>query len=157
MKGLGKKPGEEAAREAVLEVLREHAGGKSHGQLAAAGRLVIQPGDERKRTSSHYTPRELTEPVVRRTLAPILRTMEAEGGGPPSSEALLELASGHVGQLLVSQDVCMKIQLAAYGGFGLGHLLAHVRELFDSLGGRAADWEAITRHTPARLLAWAPA
>jgi hypothetical protein len=78
-------------REAVLAVLERHAGGKTHGQRAAAGRLVIQPGDERKRTSSHYTPRELTEPVVRRTLAPILRTMEAASGGPPSSEALLHL------------------------------------------------------------------
>ena len=34
------------------------------------GALVIQPGPERRRTSSHYTPRELTEPIVARTLEP---------------------------------------------------------------------------------------
>jgi phosphotriesterase-related protein len=73
------------------------------------------------------------------------------------AERLIELAAdGWAGQLLVSQDVCMKIQQGVTGGFGYAHLLAHVRELFDSLGGRAADWDAITRTTPARLLAWAP-
>lgn len=73
------------------------------------------------------------------------------------TERLLELAfGGHPGQLLISQDVCMKIQLRRYGGFGYGHLLAHVRELFDGLGGDAAHWRTITETTPARLLAWAP-
>ena len=51
----------------------------------------------------------------------------------------------------------MKIQLTRFGGFGYGHLLAHVRELFETLGGDPADWHAMTRTTPARLLAWAPA
>jgi hypothetical protein len=55
--------------------------------LAAAGRLVIQPGEERRRTSSHYTPQSLTEPVVRRTLAPLLAAL----GPEPSSRALLSL------------------------------------------------------------------
>jgi len=74
------------------------------------------------------------------------------------TERLIELAAaGYAGQLLVSQDVCMKIQLGRYGGFGYGHLAGHVRELFDSLGGHAADWDMITRSTPAGLLAWAPA
>ncbi|MFN8623345.1 MAG: hypothetical protein U0869_21625 [Chloroflexota bacterium] len=70
-------------------------------------------------------------------------------------ERLLELAAdGLAGQLLISQDVCMKIQLSAYGGFGHGHLLAHVRELYDELGGTPDDWRTITERTPARLLAW---
>ncbi|MCG8556098.1 MAG: N-6 DNA methylase [Proteobacteria bacterium] len=38
----------------------------------ATGRLVLQPGEERRRTGSHYTPRWLSEKVVRRTLEPIL-------------------------------------------------------------------------------------
>lgn len=37
---------------------------------AAKGRLVIQPGKERARTSSHYTPRSLSGPIVERTLEP---------------------------------------------------------------------------------------
>lgn len=73
-------------------------------------------------------------------------------------ERLLELVDGgFAGQLLLSQDVCMKIQQGPTGGFGYTHLLEHVRELFDSLGGQATDWETITRSTPARLLAWATA
>ncbi|MEM9553688.1 MAG: DNA methyltransferase [Acidobacteriota bacterium] len=54
---------------------------------AAAGRLVLQPGAERQRTSSHYTPRSLSGPIVARTLEPLLRAM----GPQPSSEDLLEL------------------------------------------------------------------
>ena len=54
---------------------------------ARAGRLVLQPGDERKRTSSHYTPRSFSAPIVRRTLEPLLAAM----GNEPSSDALLQL------------------------------------------------------------------
>ncbi|XXT25298.1 DNA methyltransferase [Sorangium sp. So ce429] len=56
-------------------------------ERAGAGTLVIQPGPERRRTSSHYTPRELTEPLVARTLEPLIKAM----GEAPSSETLLNL------------------------------------------------------------------
>ncbi len=55
--------------------------------VARAGRLVLQPGAERRRTSSHYTPRSLTEPIVEHTLAPLIAAM----GESPSAESLLEL------------------------------------------------------------------
>ncbi|MEO6194976.1 MAG: hypothetical protein ABIS20_18325 [Thermoanaerobaculia bacterium] len=42
---------------------------------ARPGQLVIQPGEERRRTSSHYTPKSLTAPIVRRTLEPLLAAM----------------------------------------------------------------------------------
>ena len=51
------------------------------------GALVIQPGPERRRTSSHYTPRSLSEPIVRKTLDPLVRCM----GERPSSESILSL------------------------------------------------------------------
>ena len=38
----------------------------------AQGGLVLQPTDERRRSGSHYTPRSFTEPIVRKTLEPIL-------------------------------------------------------------------------------------
>jgi hypothetical protein len=56
-------------------------------ERASAGELVIQPGPERRRTSSHYTPRSLSEPIVRKTLDPLIRAM----GERPSSDALLSL------------------------------------------------------------------
>ncbi len=68
---------------AALDVMADFA-------YAAAGRrpagaLVIQPGPERRRTSSHYTPRSLTEPIVRKTLEPLFRAM---GDNPPSERIL---------------------------------------------------------------------
>lgn len=53
------------------------------------GQLVLQPGEERRRTSSHYTPRSLSEPIVRKTLEPLLRAMSPTG--EPSSRQLLSL------------------------------------------------------------------
>jgi hypothetical protein len=54
---------------------------------ASTGTLVVQPGLERRRTSSHYTPRDLSDPIVERTLRPLIKTM----GEVPSSESLLNL------------------------------------------------------------------
>lgn len=47
----------------------------------------LQPGPERRRTSSHYTPRQLADSIVRRTLEPLLLAM----GERPSSAELLAL------------------------------------------------------------------
>lgn len=46
----------------------------------AQGGLVLQPTDERRRSGSHYTPRSFTEPIVRKTLEPILRRLAEEAG-----------------------------------------------------------------------------
>ena len=43
--------------------------------VAAAGAMIFQPSDERRRSGSHYTPRSLTEPIVRTTLEPILKQL----------------------------------------------------------------------------------
>ncbi|MFO0760045.1 MAG: DNA methyltransferase [Byssovorax sp.] len=51
------------------------------------GGMYLQPTDERRRSGSHYTPRELTEPIVRTTLRPILEDM----GESPRPEQLLDL------------------------------------------------------------------
>ena len=44
-------------------------------RLMAPGTLYLQPGEERRRTGSHYTPRELTEPIVRTTLRPVFEAL----------------------------------------------------------------------------------
>lgn len=51
------------------------------------GGLYLQPTDERRRSGSHYTPRELTEPIVRMTLRPILENL----GLTPKPEQILSL------------------------------------------------------------------
>src|ERR1019366_8369159 len=54
----------------VLHALTRFAAGgkKADPSLSKArtGQLVLQPGAERRRTSSHYTPRSLSAPIVRR-------------------------------------------------------------------------------------------
>ncbi|MCK6530348.1 N-6 DNA methylase [Myxococcota bacterium] len=51
-----------------------------------AGQHYLQPGDDRRRSGSHYTPRTLTEPIVERTLGPVL-----DRDGPPTPEAVLAM------------------------------------------------------------------
>jgi hypothetical protein len=50
-----------------------------------AGTPILQPTDERRRTGSHYTPRSLTEPIVRHALEP---AFERVGPGATPDEVL---------------------------------------------------------------------
>ena len=60
--------------------------------LVPKGAMVLQPSEERRRSGSHYTPRELTEPIVRRTLEPILARLQGgDDGKAPRPEQLLDL------------------------------------------------------------------
>ncbi|HSN98681.1 MAG TPA: DNA methyltransferase, partial [Candidatus Nanopelagicales bacterium] len=53
------------------------------------GALFLQPTEERRRSGSHYTPRDLTEPIVRTTLQPQLDALA--GGKVPLPEQILGL------------------------------------------------------------------
>ena len=55
--------------------------------VVSKGAIVLQPSDERRRSGSHYTPRSLTEPIVRTTLKPILEQL----GPRPRPEQILAL------------------------------------------------------------------
>ena len=59
--------------------------------LVPPGALVLQPNEERRRSGSHYTPRELTEPIVRHTLAPLLDRLRGEDGRAPAPGRILDL------------------------------------------------------------------
>ena len=59
--------------------------------LVRAGSLVLQPSEARRKSGSHYTPRELTEPIVRTTLRPILERLREEADGPLTPEQILDL------------------------------------------------------------------
>nr|WP_246275427.1 DNA methyltransferase [Brasilonema bromeliae] len=47
----------------------------------------MQPGEERRRSGSHYTPRSLTKPIVETTLRPVLEAL----GERPTAEQILSL------------------------------------------------------------------
>ncbi|MBK7906929.1 MAG: N-6 DNA methylase [Gemmatimonadetes bacterium] len=51
------------------------------------GGLTLHPSEERRRSGSHYTPRELTEPIVATTLRPIFEAM----GDSPTPQQILSL------------------------------------------------------------------
>jgi hypothetical protein len=59
--------------------------------LVPKGAMVLQPSEERRRSGSHYTPRTLTEPIVRTALEPILARLRGEDGRPPRPEQILDL------------------------------------------------------------------
>jgi hypothetical protein len=51
------------------------------------GAMLLVPSDERRRSGSNYTPRSLTEPIVRKTLEPILERL----GDDATPEQILDL------------------------------------------------------------------
>jgi hypothetical protein len=51
------------------------------------GGIYLQPTEERRRSGSHYTPRSLTQPIVKTTLDPVL----AQLGDNPTPEQILGL------------------------------------------------------------------
>ncbi len=59
--------------------------------MVPAGAMVLQPSEERRKTGSHYTPRSLTEPIVRTTLEPVLARLRGDAGRPPRPEQVLDL------------------------------------------------------------------
>ncbi|MEX1263842.1 MAG: DNA methyltransferase [Actinomycetota bacterium] len=59
--------------------------------IVAPGSMVLQPSKERRSSGSHYTPRSLTEPIVRTALAPILERLSGGDGAPPPPSAILDL------------------------------------------------------------------
>lgn len=61
-------PDADALGVALGDVADERA--SPQARVVPAGTPILQPTDERRRTGSHYTPRELTEPIVRHALAP---------------------------------------------------------------------------------------
>ncbi|MCY1062775.1 DNA methyltransferase [Nannocystis sp. SCPEA4] len=58
--------------------------------IVPAGSLYLQPGEERRKSGSHYTPRSLTGPIVKTTLRPVLEAL----GERPTPEQILSLKIG---------------------------------------------------------------
>ena len=71
----------------LIAALESRISQEASPQLMPKGSLCLQPTEERRRTGSHYTPRSLTEPIVRKTLEPLLANL----GIKPKPEQILEL------------------------------------------------------------------
>jgi hypothetical protein len=70
----------------LLAALGGRISPRSPGVLRA-GSMALQPTEERRRSGSHYTPRALTEPIVEKTLRPVLEAL----GHEPTPEQILSL------------------------------------------------------------------
>jgi hypothetical protein len=70
---------------ALDPIVDERGSPKKHE--TAAGMPILQPTDERRRTGSHYTPRSLTEPIVRHALEPAFERL----GPQVTPEQILDL------------------------------------------------------------------
>jgi len=84
-KEAAKQLKEAESLEQLLQALDKKIARKVTPRTVPKGAMVLQPSDERRRSGSHYTPRSLTEPIVRTTLEPILKQLCAGGVGAEDS------------------------------------------------------------------------
>ena len=70
---------------ALDSIVDERASPRKH--VVHPGTPILQPTNERRRTGSHYTPRSLTEPIVRRALEPAFERL----GPAATPEQVLDL------------------------------------------------------------------
>jgi phosphotriesterase-related protein len=69
------------------------------------------------------------------------------------TNAVAELVRrGLASQLLISQDVCFKMDLRAFGGYGYDHILVDIVPLLERLGVGDSDLETILVENPRRVL-----
>ena len=78
--------------EALLAALDSAIDKAATPDIVPKGAMILQPSEERRRSGSHYTPRELTEPIVRRTLEPILHRLRGTADRVPRPEQILDLS-----------------------------------------------------------------
>ena len=77
--------------------------------LVPRGAMILQPSDERRRSGSHYTPRELTAPIVEKALEPILSRM-GDGAVPRADELLdLKVCDPAMGSGAFLVEVCRQL------------------------------------------------
>ncbi|MFO1431496.1 MAG: DNA methyltransferase [Candidatus Competibacteraceae bacterium] len=76
-----------ATRDELLVALERRIARQATPAVVPAGGLLLQPSLERRRSGSHYTPRSLTEPIVRATLEPVLARL----GAHPTPARILDL------------------------------------------------------------------
>jgi phosphotriesterase-related protein len=61
------------------------------------------------------------------------------------------VAEGATGQLLLSHDICYRIQLQRYGGYGYAHLLRNIRPRLELVGVGADAFKTMVVENPARV------
>ncbi|CAO4140858.1 N-6 DNA methylase [Methylorubrum aminovorans] len=91
---------------AALDSIVDERGSPKRAFQPAATPL-LQPTDERRRTGSHYTPRSLTEPIVRRALEPVFDRIGA--GATPEAVLDLKICDPAMGSGAFLVEACRQI------------------------------------------------
>ena len=129
--------------------------------LEAAGadlsRVVVSHLDEQPDTSYHRAVLERGAYVEYDTFGSE-SYFDGDGSAEPSDrervDCLIELLDGGWGdRLLISQDVCTKVQLLRYGGLGYAHILRSIVPRLRRRGVDEATVKKLLVDNPARLLA----
>jgi methylase of polypeptide subunit release factors len=94
--------------EDLVSALGRRISPKTPGILSV-GSLCLQPGEERRRSGSHYTPRELTEPIVSTTLAPIWAKLRAESALTADRVLALKVCDLAMGSGAFLVEVCRQL------------------------------------------------
>jgi hypothetical protein len=85
----------------LLAALEKRIDRRATTHALPPGSIILQPTDERRRSGSHYTPRSFTEPIVRKTLEPVLAALidhETVGGGDFGKEDRATVGRGDSGK-----------------------------------------------------------
>ncbi|GAB1488614.1 N-6 DNA methylase [Opitutaceae bacterium] len=101
----------------LLAALAKRIDDKATPSAVAKGGLVLQPNDERRRSGSHYTPRSFTEPIVRKTLEPVLAglvgpdraTVPPDKSPTPAQILDLKVADIAVGSAAFLVEACRQL------------------------------------------------
>ena len=59
---------------------------------------------------------------------------------------------GYINQILVSNDICLKSMMHAYGGWGYDHIAVNIEPMMEDFGISAEDIDTIVRKNPVRFL-----
>ena len=62
------------------------------------------------------------------------------------------MAKGYVDQILLSQDICYKIQLEKYGGKGYSHILSDILPYLRKAGVSEAELQKMLVENPRKIL-----
>lgn len=86
VKDAGTLEGLHAALQKVVDL-------RATPDVVPTGSLILQPSEARRKSGSHYTPRSLTEPIVRTTLEPLLARLRESAPKVqcPTPAAILDL------------------------------------------------------------------
>ena len=93
--------------------------GSPHGHVWPIGTPLLQPTDERRRTGSHYTPRDLTNPIVAQALAPAFARIGQ--GATPDQVLALKVCDPAMGSGAFLVEACRQIAARLVDSWSVHH------------------------------------